>query len=257
MTKALETKMPLETENKPTLAPDPVPNRFLCAADWEDPRYTELRRVFEEVYRDELGGEPHPFGAKNPDEIVIHWSREWEYPWAILNAQTSPGMQVCDLGCGGSPLLPYLADRCGCVCWGLDSQFPINKRHNLRAFAQDPRTQFPQITWLEEDMAQLSLPDASMDRVFCISVLEHVGEDVMQRTMAQIDRVLKPGGLALITTDVTGDHRTLNVEYERIIEASEQLGLELHGDVDLNDTGETPGTYSVVGFVLRKAGDAP
>ena len=246
--------MPPTTERNPALVPDLVPNRFLGAADWDDPRYATLRCVFEGIYRDELGGEPHPFGARNPEQVVIHWSREWEYPWAVLNAETAPGMRVCDLGCGGSPLLPYLAGRCGCVCWGLDQHFPIHARHNLRFFAEDPRTQFPEITWLEEDMAELSLPDSSMDRIFCISVLEHVSEDVMKGTVAQIHRVLRPGGRALITTDVTGDHRTLTVGYEQIIEESRRQGLELHGDANLSDRGETPGTYSVVGFVLRKPG---
>lgn len=242
----------MTTAAAPALKPDANPNRFLDGRDWSDPRYRALMDEFASIYRDEMGGQPHPFGAKNPDSIITHWSREWEYPWAALNARIEPGMRVVDLGCGGSPLLPYLAKR-GCACTGVDLQYlsPTGK-HTLRGFAQHPSVQYPGITWLIESMAALSLGDKTQDRVFCISVLEHVATDIARATMRETFRVLKPGGLALFTTDVDGAHRTLTSTYEDLIAMAREAGLRLRGRMDASRPTDRPGEYDVVGFVLEK-----
>jgi len=208
---------------------------------------------FASIYRDEMSGQPHPFGSKNPDAIVTHWSREWEYPWAVLNAALRPGMRVVDLGCGGSPLLPYLSRRAGCACTGVELNFlSTTGTHTLRGFVGEPSAQYPEITWLVESMAKLSIKSATQDRVFCISVMEHVATDVAKGTLEETFRVLKPGGLALITTDVDGAHRTLTSTYEQLLEMAAKAGLKLRGKMDPSRPKETPGTYDVVGFVLEK-----
>ncbi len=236
-------------------APDRVPNRFLHLRDWADPRYAALRDVFDRIYRDELAGEPHPSHARHPEAIVTHWSREWEYPWTVLNAELAPGMHVTDLGCAGSPLLPYLSRRAACVCTGVDLILVSkNGRHNLRGFAAEPATLYPEIAWLLESMDRTSVKSESQDRVLCISVLEHVSPEVAARTLAEIRRTLRPGGLALITTDVGGEHRTLTISFERIIEMARDAGLTLRGRCDwaTPDPEDVPGTYNVVGLVLEK-----
>ena len=240
-----------------SLAPDEVPNRYLSGDDWMDPRYTRLREAFATLYCDELRGEPHPYGAKDPASIVTHWSREWEYPWAVLNAELSLSAKgrpwrVLDLGCGGSPLLILLA-RAGCACTGVDLNFrSATGRNNLRGFVDDPGVLFPEITWCVESMDSLSAPDASMDRVFCVSVLEHVHPDVARGTFKEISRVLTPGGLAIITTDVDGAHRTLSSSYAELIAMAVEFGLALKGKSDDAPPRDRPGTYDVVGFVLEQ-----
>jgi hypothetical protein len=81
-------------KTKSTAAPDAVPNRFLRAEDWSDPRYSTLRGEINEFYRTTLRGLPHPSHARHPETIVTHWSREWEYPWTVLNARLEHGMSV-------------------------------------------------------------------------------------------------------------------------------------------------------------------
>lgn len=48
-----------------------------------------------------------------------------------------------------------------------------------------------------EDLQNLSLPSASVDLVICLDVLEHVNDPV--RAVGEINRALKPGGLAVVT----------------------------------------------------------
>lgn len=236
-------------------APDTTPNRFLHGRDWNDPRYARLREEFDRFYRDEMGGSPHSSHAKHPERIVTHWSREWEYPWTVLNMRPAAGMRVTDLGCGGSPLLPYLGARHGCVGAGVD---PVLRSttggQTLRGFPREPEEIYPAITWLRRSMAETGLPDASQERVLCISVLEHVTPQTARATMREIRRLLVPGGLALITTDVGGDHRTLTIGYREIITMGEEAGLVLDGPHDWTEPppDDVPGTYHVVGFVLKK-----
>jgi 2-polyprenyl-3-methyl-5-hydroxy-6-metoxy-1,4-benzoquinol methylase len=250
-----ETTSSTATATLPRLKADPIPNRFLAGKDWKDPRYTALMEELAALYRDDMQGEPHPYGARNPGRIVTHWSREWEYPWAILNARLRPGMAIADLGCGGSPLAIWLARRMDCRCTGIDQIFlSKTKRNNLRGFIKEPSELFPEVAWLQESMTQTSLPSASQDRVLCISVLEHVPTEVARDTFRETVRILKPGGLFLVTTDVGGDHRTLTSTYQELIQMGRDAGLALEGRCDWSppEPDSTPGTYDVVGFVMSK-----
>lgn len=234
------------------VAPDTVPNRFLRDEDWLDPRYESLRAAFDELYR-ELGGRPHPYGAACPEDVVIHWSREWEYPWAVLNAELSPGMRVVDLGCGGSPLLIHLQREHDCECIGVDTNLTAGSHYDLRTFPGDPNLLHPQIKWCQESMADMSVAGGWADRVFCISVLEHVASDIARETMQEIRRVLAPDGTALITTDVDGAHRTLTSTYSELIEMASDAGLTLVGDSDFREQSSSRGSYRVVAFCFQKS----
>jgi SAM-dependent methyltransferase len=56
---------------------------------------------------------------------------------------------------------------------------------------------------LAMDLMQLELPDADRTLVWCSHVLEHVDDD--GRAMAEIYRVLRPGGRAVIQVPIAGD----------------------------------------------------
>jgi 2-polyprenyl-3-methyl-5-hydroxy-6-metoxy-1,4-benzoquinol methylase len=237
------------------IEPDATPNRMLRAEDWMDTRYARLRDTFDVIYRDELKGTPHPSHAKHPEAIVTHWSREWEYPYAVINSETRPGMRVVDLGCGGAPLIPYLVTRLGCQAAGVDLNLTATPRHTLRGFNRPPEQVFPQVTWKLRSMADTGLASGQWDRVFCISVLEHVTEDLARDTLREVKRLLRPDGRAVITTDVDGSHRTLTIDFRRIIALAGEAGLTLRGPSDFSvpDAAARPGTYDVVGMVFQHA----
>ncbi len=68
-----------------------------------------------------------------------------------------------------------------------------------------------------EDARALPFADGSFDAVACVSVIEHVAGDGDAVAMAEIWRVLRPGGVLHLTTNVAarpGDVRTARVVYD-------------------------------------------
>lgn len=53
------------------------------------------------------------------------------------------------------------------------------------------------VRYAVEDALALSFPDASFDSVVCLEVIEHVGDP--ERLLSEIRRVLKPGGIVVLT----------------------------------------------------------
>ncbi len=56
----------------------------------------------------------------------------------------------------------------------------------------------PNVSFAVEDGQRLTFPDASFDAVTCTLVLHHVAPDDREAAMAEIRRVLRPGGQVLI-----------------------------------------------------------
>lgn len=100
------------------------------------------------------------------------------------------GARVLDLGCGNGAYTLEMAREAAFVC-GVDVE-PAR----LREFAQRAG-RMPSVTMLQGVGEALPFPDRNFDVVFCIETLEHVTDE--RRTLAEIRRVLRPGGRLLLT----------------------------------------------------------
>lgn len=74
------------------------------------------------------------------------------------------------------------------------------------------------------DARALDLPDGSVDAVACVSVIEHIAGDGDTRAMAEMWRVLRPGGVLHLTTNVAATHTDVFVGRPVWGEASERVG---------------------------------
>ena len=118
-----------------------------------------------------------------------------------------PGMTVLDLGCGEGRHA-FEAYRRGAdviaVDWGV-SEVATTKRW-LGAIAEAGEApEQARFEVVRGDLRTLPVPDASVDRVIASEVLEHIHDDVA--AMAEIARVLKPGGRVAVTVPRYGPER--------------------------------------------------
>ncbi|GIT92346.1 ubiquinone biosynthesis O-methyltransferase [Jannaschia pagri] len=103
-----------------------------------------------------------------------------------------PGKAVLDLGCAGGFMAEALDDR-GATVTGID---PASEAITAaRAHAEQGGRTIRYDVGVGE---ALPYEDACFDAVVCVDVLEHVQD--LQKVMAEVARVLKPGGLFLFDT---------------------------------------------------------
>ncbi len=102
------------------------------------------------------------------------------------------GRAVLEIGLGYGTLGQYIAER-GAVYHGLDiAPTPVEMmRHRLRLLGQEADERVRQGSALENPW-----PDAAFDAVYSIGCLHHTGD--LERAVAEVHRVLKPGGNAVV-----------------------------------------------------------
>lgn len=157
-----------------------------------------------------------------PRDPLHTWSRCWEYPYAYRAfatdfekraAEGGTRPLLADVG-SGVTFFPFAMAKLGCrvVCTDVD---PICERDLTRAAALvsagNGVVEFRQGT-----RDGLPYGDAECDGVYCISVLEHIPEP--RRTVEEIHRILKPGGMFCLTIDLDlrGDHEIGPAGYEKL-----------------------------------------
>jgi tocopherol O-methyltransferase len=164
--------------------------------------------------------------------------------YAFSNIELSPGMSVCDVGCGYGETSRFLARDRGVRVVGYtvsSAQYEVAK--TLTAGADNPR--FVLRDWLESGAR-----DHSFDVVFSIESSEHMPS--LERFFSEVTRTLKPGGRFMVCTWLSRqgpsplERRSLlepicsegrmrmgtEAEYRRLIEAA---GLRVDRFEDVSD----------------------
>ncbi len=133
----------------------------------------------------------------NDDEFERNYKIESTYWWnvgrfKIIESFTrryikpSPRDRMVDLGCGTGATTSWLL-KFGKIK-GVDS--------SSKALAYCKKRGLKDLTL--SDMEKLKLPSHSFDAAFALDILEHVKND--QKAIAEIYRILKPGGRLLVTS---------------------------------------------------------
>lgn len=148
-------------------------------------------------------------------------------------ARIGPGEAVLDVGCGTGSLAIAAARRVrgSGVVHGVDPSAELVARARKKA-----RRAGVDVTFAVAAGEELPLPDASFDVVLSTLVFHHLSHDTLRATVAEIRRVLKPGG-RMLAVDFGGpqdDRRTMHgprgthvsFDLEGIASRLPQLGLE-------------------------------
>jgi SAM-dependent methyltransferase len=132
-------------------------------------------------------------------------TREFEYPWAFYVAPLSSGLPVLEIG-GAMSGFQFALARAGAMVSNVDpfrdyGHGPYDAEPRLvhgklnRYFRTDVRL-YPCT------LAEAKLPSASFDRIFCISTIEHLDWQELCRTVKEASRLLREGGLFVLTIDL-------------------------------------------------------
>lgn len=137
------------------------------------------------------------------------WSRGHEYAWAERFA--GPGHIVLDAACGVCHPLKFRLAELAAEAHACDSDPRVTDYDAIVAdiaasagpgtAAQFDRARLDQLQLTSCDITRMPYADAAFDRVFCISVFEHLAEGDQLRSLMEFTRVLTDDGLIVMTVD--------------------------------------------------------
>lgn len=172
----------------------------------------------------------------NVEPAPVRWV---EYPWAIMNSNLNSPMKILDIGSGRSLFPIYLASKGhDVVC--IDNDNILMERISPK-LAEWSGTK---VNYRTDDATNLNFEGNKFDRVFCISVLEHLEEELIEgkrvnyhkknldvKAIGEMLRVVKPNGLVILTVewsespDDIQSYRLKDI-YERLLKPYRSLLVE-------------------------------
>jgi SAM-dependent methyltransferase len=151
-----------------------------------------------------------------------------------------PGARVLDIGCGIGEILSMLRQTRQCRCAGMDIS-PAAIRKLLLAGIEGKVSALPEVPF----------PSASFDAVLCTETLEHVSN--VNRSLAEIRRVLKPGGLFLASVP-NGENDRDEAHVHRFHQRDLERLLRREFEIDSIESIEEP-PDSTLFAMCRKSGE--
>lgn len=171
----------------------------------KDPLYVE-HVAWNQAFLDRHGKALEGYGklwGQNPFKM---WSRRWEYPFEAqkvldyIATQSGRPLKMLDGGSGVTYVPYYLVEKCpdlSVICCDTNTSYqPMFQAINQTVGHQ-------KVTFQEAMLQKLPYGDEALDIVCCISVLEHT--DQYEEIVNEFARVLRPGGLLVLTFDLSLD----------------------------------------------------
>lgn len=158
------------------------------------------------------------------DVIAPLFSATREYNWAdveVLTQYTKPGDQVLDLGCGNGRLYQILAKK-QVLYTGLDQS------SELIALAKE---KVPEAEFVVGEMTELPFAAESFAVIFAIASFNHIpGAELQLKSLQEMKRVLKPGGLIIMTNwNLLSDSAQKNIAKHgwNVLQKSPEQGIDV------------------------------
>jgi ubiquinone/menaquinone biosynthesis C-methylase UbiE len=173
------------------------------------------------------------------DPVVAWTTREQTCKSALLDgAALQSGQRVLDVGCGTGTLACMAAQRVpGVEMYGLDGDPAILEQARRKAAARGVAIRF-----MHGMSFQLPFPDEYFDSVLSSLFFHHINHGTKHGTLAEILRILKPGGRLHVADWGAAQDVLMRAAY---------LGIQLldgFGTTQDNVRGRLPGMMAQAGF---------
>lgn len=202
---------------------------------------------------------------------AIHWARFYDpLVWLLSlgrggrvaaltldTAEVGAGDRLLDIGTGTGSVALQAADRVGPTSEvvGIDAAPEMIAKATRKARGRNPAPRF-EVALIED----LPFEDASFDRVVAQLMIHHLPEDLRPTGLAEIRRVLAPGGTVAITDFATlgGSARThlFALRRQRPQQRASWL-TSLLEDAGFEAVEQVPTDYGRIAFVRGRAPSAP
>ena len=146
------------------------------------------RRHGDSIFID--GGYQH---KARTEGFVVQRFWHWEKERIVRKfCAPSPGDRVIDVGCGSGVVTDLLASL-GARATGIDAN-PSAIEYAQRTFAR------PNLDFKCSLVEDLDFEPGSVDRIYCLEVIEHLYEHQVRSLLALLQQLLRPGGVLTLTT---------------------------------------------------------
>jgi SAM-dependent methyltransferase len=110
-------------------------------------------------------------------------TRVWKAVVEHLQRYVAPDAVVCELGAGYADFINQIRAA---------RKFAVDRHPGVARFCA------PDVTFLCGDSTRLEVPEEAVDVLFASNLLEHLDERALAATMAEAERVLRPGGRLIL-----------------------------------------------------------
>lgn len=190
-------------------------------------------------------------------------TRKFEYPFSYFATESfKPKLKVLDAGCSTDPFAPFLASK-GLFVSGVDNfqshdvqwdpeqgLFKGNLKgiDRVKVYKKNLKSRLNiSVNYYKEDMCNLHFDNNYFDRIFCVSVLEHLPNYKIKMVFDEFRRVLKQNGYLILTIDyiVKGKPKF------NIGKTLNEVGFLLIDKVNIFYVNDHPVT--IAGFVIKSS----
>ena len=195
----------------------PPLNKICDRRDWAHPAW---RRALEDL-------------GYSADPARLH-RKDWEFAQGVYGLRKlhclAPEATALGLGAGAEPILFFLAGRLRRVVATDLYAGDFSRQEADPRILRDPEA-FAPFSYHRErlevrrmDATAIDYPPESFDLVFSFSSFEHFGpRRAQRRCLGEIHRVLRPGGIAVLTTEVILNTWGRHGDYFRLAELIEDM----------------------------------
>lgn len=129
-------------------------------------------------------------------------TREVEYPAVYFATNLDKSMKVVEIG-GGLSGFQFVLSKQGLSVQNVDPGDPeYNWNYTQRQHYLINKAFGTNVQLISKSIDQVDIESNSVDRVFCISVVEHLKLNERKAIAENIYRIIKPGGYAIFTADL-------------------------------------------------------